>query len=150
MKYNHSHEIAMRHWSNRLLPVLVVSILSPSLLLTQDVYVVGEVLTDTTFRFVVRNSGPRYLMHYVVTSCDTVGASCAAEVQIFSASNGKKVQEWRDTISFETPFCSFPEQPTFVDFNFDGYKDICFECSWSGYRESFQFLPESTLHPPVS
>jgi hypothetical protein len=97
-------------------------------------------LKDTTIRFVIRDSGPEYLMHYVVTRGDSLGASCVSDVQIFSASNENKMQEWRDTLSFDDPFCLFPEEPTFVDFNFDGYKDICFECFWSGFQKPFQLM----------
>jgi len=146
----------MRRLLNHLFSLIFGCAFLPSVGLAQDQYVVGEVETDTTIRFAVSNSGPEYLMHYVVTRCDTMGQYCAANVQIFSLPNGNKLQEWKDTLNFDDPFCSFPDKPTFIDFNFDGYSDICFDCFWSGLREpSFlaffrQYNPKTKLFDPAT
>lgn len=103
-------------------------------LCAQDGYTIGEVCTDTTIEFSVNPSVPVFKIHFVAVRCDTLGASYLSHVQISRKADQKVVQEWSDSLSFPDPYGGFADAPTFVDFNFDGYQDICFECFWSSLR----------------
>jgi hypothetical protein len=129
----------MNHSLNRSSILLCLAAAFCSSLCAQDEYAVGQVSTDTLIQFSISPSGPKFLMHYIVTRCDTSGACCASHVQVKRLPDGQLIQDWSDTLSDEYPFVAFPDAPTFVDFNFDGYQDICFNCWSSSVR------PPSTL-----
>ena len=145
----------MRNLSGRLQLVLLACILSSSMLLAQRWHVNGEVVSDTIIRFAVKHSGPEYLMHCVLTRCDSIGAATADYVQLFSVPNGQKLQEWRDTLAYGKAFCALAGKPNFIDFNFDGYKDICFDSWCDGFGETsrlmffHQYNPETKLFEPA-
>jgi hypothetical protein len=98
----------------------------------------GTVLIDTTIRFSASVSGPHYLIHYVVSGCDTLDERFIDNVQVQSPSNALILQQWIDTLRVEFSRCAFPRVPTFIDFNFDGYLDICFNCWYSNLSPPYQ------------
>ena len=100
----------------------------------------GEVTIDTTIHFSVSKSGPEYLMHYVVLRCDTVDEWYIANVHILSPQNKAKPQESSDTLRAPYMVATFPQVPTFLDFNFDGYSDVCLECWNSGTYPPSQLM----------
>jgi hypothetical protein len=98
----------------------------------------GTVLIDTTVKFSISTSGPLYLIHYVVTSCDTLDDWYIDNVQVQSPTNALILQQWIDTLRADYSKCAFPRVPTFIDFNFDGYADICLNCWYSNLSPPFQ------------
>ncbi len=145
----------MRNTSVRFHLVLFVCIFSSSMLLAQRWHINGEVVSDTIIRFAVKNSGPEYLLHEILTRCDSIGAATSTYVQIFSVPNRQKLQEWRDTLAYGKAFCALPRVPIFVDFNFDGYNDICFDSWCDGFGETsrlmffHQYNPVTQLFEPA-
>ena len=86
----------------------------------------------------------------MVTKCDSDGKCSIANIEILSPKPNKLLQSWADTISDEFPFMHFSEMPKFIDFNFDGYQDICFEAFFSGYDPVEQLTSFRQYNPKTN
>jgi hypothetical protein len=107
----------------------------------------SEIVVDTTLNLLVCGKGPEFIIHYVVTRCDSEGRCANAKIELLSKKSNVKLQGWADTISDEYPFVSYSQIPIFIDFNFDGYQDICFKSFYSGMHPVEQLVSFWQFNP---
>jgi hypothetical protein len=100
----------------------------------------NEIQIDTTINVLINPKGPEYTVRYRVTQCDDDGACATAQIEIYKNGSGIFQQQWSDSLSYDYPFVTFAETPKFIDFNFDGYLDICFEGFISGVRPEYHLM----------
>jgi len=87
-----------------------------------------ETPIDTTIYVYINSAIPKLRVHYCVPRTIADSKNLIAITDISFVNDTTTKQTWSDTLVDEDlGFISFPNVPTFIDFNFDGYLDYCLD-----------------------